>query len=148
MTKQRLAVIGTVLGVGATFLHAADKKVQMKDLPPAVQKAVQERTKGATLVGLATEKEGGKTVYEVETKVNGKTRDMLLDATGRLIEVEDEVAIDSVPPVVKAALEGRGTVLKVESVTRGTTVTYEAEVEKNGRKSEIALGADGKSLKK
>ena len=148
MKMRSLVVAGTLLGMSASVVFAADKKVQMKDLPAAVQQAVQAQTKGATLVGLATEREAGKTLYEAETKVNGKTRDLLFDASGRLLEVEEETSIDSVPPAVKTALASRGKLLRLETLTKGTAVTYEAQVEKNGKKSEVELGADGKIVKK
>ena len=127
---------------------AADKKVQMKDLPAAVQNTVQaEEAKGATIVGLATEVEGGRKMYEVETTIGGHTRDLLLNAAGAIVETEEETAIDAVPAAVKAALEARGKVGKVETVTRGTRVTYEAVVEKDGRKTEVAVNAAGKAIK-
>lgn len=47
----------------------------------------------------------------------------------------------------RGALEARGTVGKVETVTKGTTVTYEAVVEKNGKKTEVAVNAAGKPIK-
>jgi hypothetical protein len=72
-----------VVAVGLVGLAAADKKIQMKDLPQPVQKAVQqEEARGVTIVGLATDVETGKTMYEVETTVNGHTRDLLFDAAG------------------------------------------------------------------
>lgn len=141
-------VIALALALGLTGLSAADKKVQMKDLPAAVQKTVQaEEAKGAKIVGLATEVEGGKTMYEVETIVGGHTRDLLLDAVGRIVETEEATSIDAVPAAVKAALEARGKVGKVETVTKGKTVTYEAVVDKNGKKTEVAVNASGKPIK-
>lgn len=141
-------IVTLALALTVTGLSAADKKVQMKDLPAAVQKTVQaEEAKGARIVGLATEVEGGKTMYEVETTVGGKTKDLLLNAAGAIVETEEETAIDAVPDAVKAALEARGKVGKVETVTKGRTVTYEAIVEKNGKKTEVAVNAAGKAIK-
>jgi uncharacterized membrane protein YkoI len=138
-----------VVAIGLVGLGAADKKIQMKDLPQPVQKAVQqEEAKGAKIVGLASEVEAGKTMYEVETTVNGHTRDLLFDASGKLVETEEETPISEVPGAVKAALEARGKVLKVETLTKGSIVTYEAQVEKNGKKSEVEVDANGKTPKK
>jgi uncharacterized membrane protein YkoI len=148
MTTRTLTLSVAVLALAVAGLSAADKKIQRKDLPPAVEKAVQlEETKGATVKGLAIEVEGGKKMYEVETTVNGYSRDLLFYATGRLVEAEEATTLDAVPAAVKAALEASGKVLMVETVTKGKTVTYEATVEKNGKKSEVAVGADGKRLK-
>jgi len=33
--------------------------------------------------------------------------------------------------------------LRVESVTKGSTVSYEAVIRKNGKKSEVAVNSDG-----
>jgi uncharacterized membrane protein YkoI len=148
MTKMStFAVPALAILLGAASLAAADKKIQAKDLPPAVQKAIPEETKGATIRGYAKEVEGGKTMYEVETTVNGHSRDLLFDATGRLVEAEEATTLDAVPAAVKLTLEARGKVLSVETVTKGKAVTYEGVVEKNGKKSEVAVTADGKPIK-
>jgi len=113
-----------------------------------VQQAVrQEEAKGARIVGLSKEVEDGKTMYEVETTVNGHTRDLLLDATGAIVETEEATPLAAVPPAVKRALEAQGTVISVETVTKGKTVTYEAQVQKSGRKSEVAVDAAGNRIK-
>jgi uncharacterized membrane protein YkoI len=125
----------------------ADTPVKMEDLPPAVQKAVKEQTKDATLVGLSKEKEKGKTFYEAETKVSGKTRDLLFDATGSVVDVEEEVDLASIPAGAKAAIEKKsagGTIEKVETVTHGSTVSYEAAIKtKAGKKIEYSVNPDG-----
>lgn len=132
----------------ATAALAADKKVQLKDLPATVQKAVQVETKDSTIVGYAEEREHGKVFYEVETKVGGMTRDLLFDATGALVAVEEEVALDTLPPAVTKAFNASGKVLKAESITEGSTVTYEARVQgKNGKTSEVVVDAAGQPVK-
>jgi hypothetical protein len=125
---------------------AAEKPVKMKDLPAPVQKAVQEQIKDAQLRGLSRETENGKVFYEAETMVNGKSRDILMDANGAVVEVEEETTLDNVPAPVKATLEKSAQsakILKVETVTKGSVVSYEAVVTKNGKKSEVVVAADG-----
>ena len=128
----------------------AAKKLKMKDLPPAVQKTVEAETKNAQLVGIASEKEGGKTVYELETKVNGMGRDLMIDGAGSILSVEEEVTIDKIPAAARAAMEKAavgGKIAKVEILTKDKTVTYEAAIAKNGKTSEVTFTADGKPLK-
>ena len=148
---RKLILMSLVLGIaGATGALASEKKVKMADLPSAVQQTVKEQTKGATLVGLNKEIEGGKTTYEAETKVNGRSRDVEIDESGAVVAIEEEVALDSIPAAAKAAIEKQvagGKIRKVESVTKGSTVTYEAAVTINGKKSEIAVAADGSPVK-
>ena len=122
----------------------------MKDLPAAVQNAVKKQTGGAQFRGFAQEVEKGKTFYEAETIVNGKSRDILFDGNGALVEVEEETTLDSIPAAAKGALEkaaAGGKITKVETVTAGSKVKYEAAITKGRKKSEFAVGADGSVVK-
>src|SRR5437762_5964683 len=105
-----------------TTAQASEKKVKMKDLPKAVQKTVQEQSKGADSIrGLTKEVEHGKTYYEVELRVNGHGKDILIDSAGSIVEVEEEVTMASLPPAVKTAIEskaGKGRIVKVDSITK------------------------------
>lgn len=83
---------------------------------------------------------------EVETRVNGKSRDLTIDAAGALVSVEEPVWIDAIPAAAKAAIEKLavgGKIKSVESVTKGQTVTYEAVIVKGLKKSEVVVAADG-----
>lgn len=148
MTNRMFALTAAVVLATGAGLFASEKKIQLKNMPAAVQKAVEEHTKGSTIVGYVEEHEDGKVFYEAETKVSGRTRDLLFDANGVLVEVEEEVAADTLPAAVKTALSTRGKVLKVEAVTKGSIVTYEAEVEKNGKKSEVVMDARGNAIER
>jgi uncharacterized membrane protein YkoI len=125
----------------------AESKLKVEDLPAAAQKTVKEQTQNAKLVGLGKEKEGGKTVYELETMVNGKSRDLMIDSTGAILSVEDEVALDSIPAAAKKAIQEKaagGKIAKVETVTKGSEVSYEAAyTSKGGKKAEYGVNADG-----
>jgi uncharacterized membrane protein YkoI len=132
--------------IASAVAFAGETSVKMKDLPPAVQKTVEEQTRGAQIKGLSKEIEKGKTTYEVETMLNGKARDLLIDSTGALVSVEEPVAIDTIPAAAKAAIEklaAGGKIKSIESVTKGPTVSYEAVIVKGLKKSEVVVGADG-----
>ncbi|MEI9976879.1 MAG: hypothetical protein WDO73_35420 [Ignavibacteriota bacterium] len=133
-------------------LLAAAATLTLKDLPPVVQKTVQERTKGADIKGISSETEHGKTTYEIETMVNGKHRDLDIDSKGVVTEVEDETDIASIPPAAKATIAKKATggrIVLVETVTAGgSIVAYEAEyIDKNGRKREVRVKPDGAEVK-
>jgi hypothetical protein len=137
-----------LLAAAAVIAGAAEKRVELKDLPPAVQKTVQDQTKGADIKGISVETEHGKASYEVETMINGKHRDLEIDAKGAVVEIEDETPIANLPPAVRTTIGKKamgGRVIMVETVTNGTTiVAYEAEyIDKNGRKREVRVKPDG-----
>src|SRR3954467_10439875 len=88
-----------------------EKSVKMKDLPAPVQQTVREQSKGAVIRGLAQETGNGVTNYEVELKINGHNKDVLIDPNGSVVEIEEQVTLSSLPPAVKTAIvqsAGRG----------------------------------------
>ena len=127
-----------------------EKKIQRSDLPAAVEKTVAAQTQGATVRGFSQEKENGQTYYEAELSVNGHSKDILIDSTGAVAEVEEQVALDSLSSAVKDGLQakaGKGKLVKVESITKhDKLVAYEAKVSTGGKRSEVQVGPDGKPL--
>ncbi|MEP6916606.1 MAG: hypothetical protein ABJC89_13225 [Acidobacteriota bacterium] len=127
----------------------AETTLKVNELPPAVKATVEAETRTATLKGLSREKENGKTVYELETLVNGRTRDLMIDAAGQVYVVEEQLDVDKAPAPVRAALEAKGTIVLLESVLQHGRTTYEGQVKtKAGRKVAMELDANGKPMKK
>ncbi len=147
----RLAVLALVTGLAVlTSAQAQEKKIKREDLPPAVERTVAAQSQSATIKGFSSEVEGGKTLYEVELTVNGHGKDISMDKDGNIVEVEEEVTMDSLPPQVKAGLTkaaGSGTITKVESLTKGVKlVAYEADVKNGSKRSEVQVGPNGNKL--
>jgi len=128
----------------------SERRIKLKDLPTAVRKTVDEQSQGATLRGLSKEVENGKTFYEAELKIDGHNKDVLIDASGTVVEIEEQVALASLPPNVKATLDkavGNGKILRIESITKNNSIeAYEAHVNKAGKRSEIKVAADGQLI--
>ena len=147
-------VSGAVLVLGLLFsvANAQEKKITRKQLPPAVEKTVAAETQGASIKGFAREVEKGQTFYEASLAVNGHNKDILMDPSGNIVEVEEQVMMDSLPAAVQAALKkaaGRGAIQSVESITKnGTLVAYEGHVKRGLKRSEIQVGPQGEKLKR
>ena len=81
--------------------------------------------------------------------VSGHSKDVLIDKDGGVVEVEEQVAFDSLPATVREGLRnkaGQGKIVKVESLTKhDKLVAYEAKVA-DGKTKEIQVGPDGKPL--
>ena len=140
-------VVGLMV-VGSAF--AQEKKIKRSELPAAVEKTVVEQSKGATIRGFSEEKENGQTTYEAEMLVDGHTKDVQMDSNGAVMEIEEQVDLQTMSAEVKAGLEakaGKGKITKVESITKkDKLVAYEAQVVTDGKKSEVQVGPDGKPL--
>ncbi len=127
-----------------------EKKIKRSDLPAAVEKTVIAESQGATIRGFSKEREDGQTLYEAELMVSGHSKDILMNANGAIVEVEEQVAMDSLSPAVRDGLQakaGTGRLVKVESLTKNDKlVAYEAQVVTNGKRSEVQVGPGGNTL--
>jgi hypothetical protein len=144
-------LLGCITGlVAASLVAGQEKRISESELPAAVKKSAGEQSRGAKVLGYSKEVEHKKTCYELEMKVNGHAKDVLMDASGAVVEVEEEVSLDSLSPAVKDGLEkaaGSGQIMKVESLTkRGTLVAYEAQVRSGQKRSEVQVGPNGEIL--
>lgn len=148
--KCRGFVVAALVAVSSVAYAAPqDVKAKVARLPPAVKATVEAESKGATIKGISSEKENGKTVYELETLVSGRTRDLMIDAAGKVYVVEEQLDPAKAPAPVRAALEAKGKIVVLESVMQGGKTTYEGQVQpKTGKKIALELNADGTPVKK
>jgi hypothetical protein len=141
----------TLLALPLAFVLAA-AGLELKNLPAPVQKTVQDTLKGGQIKSISKESEHGVTQYEVETMLNGKHRDFNVDTKGKLIVVEEEVDIASIPAAARAAIEKKaagGKVRMLETVDKGDgVILYEASyTSKVGKKAAVLVKADGTETK-
>ena len=150
MKKYYFAVFAAGALVLAGTVSSQERKIKRSELPSAVENTVAAQSAGATIRGFSTEKENGQTIYEAEMMVNGHSKDVSMTADGSIVEMEEQVALNSLSPEVKSGLQakaGRGKILKVESLTKKEKlVAYEAQVVTKGKRSEVQVGPDGKPL--
>jgi uncharacterized membrane protein YkoI len=139
-----------LFGLSAALMAGAmlaESTLKLGDLPAAAQTTIKEQTKNATITNISKETEKGKTLYEVESTVNGKSRDLMVDPAGKLISVEEETTLESIPAAAREAIQKKvagAKIKKVEILTQGSAVSYEAAYTgKNGKTVEVGVNADG-----
>ena len=146
MLRLSAVVLATLIATGTAA--AQERKITRRQLPPAVGRTVTAQSQGAKVRGFAQEQENGQTLYEAELTVNGHSKDIMIDSTGTVVEVEEQVRLSALPAAVQAGLRagaGSGRITKIESITKqGQLVGYEAHVTTKGKRSEIQVGPDGK----
>jgi len=148
----RFFVAVLAIGLMYSIAVAQEKKIKREQLPLAVEKTVAQESQSATIKGFATEVEHRQRFYEVSLIVDGHGKDILMDKNGNIVEVEEEVSLNSLPSAVQEALRkaaGSGTIETVESLTKkGTLVAYEGHVKTGKRRSEIQVGPNGEKLRR
>jgi hypothetical protein len=140
------------IGGAALAQEKKGKGLQLNDLPAVVQKTVQANLQGGEIRNIGKEREDGLEQYEVETVLNGKSRDFNVDAKGNLLVLEVATTIDAIPAAAKASIlkhVAGGKLAVVETFTKtGQPMMYEASyADKNGKRHEVLVKADGTETK-
>ena len=150
--NRRLIAASLVLVTSGAVSHAAEQEIERSQLPPAVEKTLAEQSREATIRGIEKYRSAGGTRYEAGLTLGGHRRDIVMDESGAVVAIEDEVAFDSLPPVVKAGLRtaaGSGSIAKVEMVTKaGRVASYEARVVTGEKGSRVEVDPNGRPLAK
>jgi hypothetical protein len=144
-----MRVLIVLIAIG---MVASAEGLKVKDLPAAVQKTVQANLNGGEIKNISKEKEDGVEQYEVESVLNGKSRDFNVDAKGNLLVVEAATTLDAIPAAAKASILKKvadGKLATVETFTKtGQAAMFEASyTDKNGKKHEVLVKADGTETK-
>jgi uncharacterized membrane protein YkoI len=151
---MRIAQAVKLAAVTCLFLAlsvlAQERKIKRSDLPAAVEQTVAAQSLGGSILGFSEERENGQIFYEAEMTVNGHSRDVLMDAGGLVVEIEEQIAMDTLPTDVQDALHaksGKGKIVTVESITKhDKLVAYEATIRTKGKRSEVQVDPQGKRL--
>ena len=79
--------------------------------------------------------------------VGGHTKDVLIGIDGAVVEIEEQVALASLPPAVRATIEknaGKGKIKVVESIMKNNSLfAYEAHIVSAGKTREIKVAPNG-----
>lgn len=155
-TISFMVLIGVTVCIAA---YAGRHERGKNSLPAAVKTAIQALYPEAVIEEVEVEREGLK-LYEVELEQdNGQEVEVTVSSDGTIVEVETEVAMGSIPQVVAEAIAQVSEGAKIKEIEKEVTyavvrlvnldtprITYEAELIKDGKKSEIKVAADGTVL--
>ena len=148
-TKQWFAMIVT----SVAFLGAAradDAKDAKKDAcPAAVTKAIDKAFPKSTITKCKPEKEHGQAQFEVKlTKADGTKAEVDLSPDGKILQVEEKIAIDKVPAAVMKGFAAKYPKAKADSAEKQTPSegkpTYEIAFQGDKGRVEATFTEDGK----
>ena len=144
----RISAVIVAAFLAASVSEAAARKVKKADLPEEVRKTAERESTGARVVAYWQDDADGMSIYEVDLKVQGHDKGVLIDGDGGVIAVQEEVAWDDLAPGVQEGirnLANGGKIGKAHSVSQGGDVVgYGADVERDGQTIHIEVGPDGR----
>lgn len=149
MIKLTMILLSASLSVSACAAENAEKSVALDKIPAAAAKSLKERAGGAKITNLSEEKDEGKVVYEARFTARGHIHEITVDGSGKLMSDEQVIAVTESPDPVRAAIAKEaagGKVDKLEHITEGGKVFYEALISTKGKREEVKFGRDGKVL--
>ncbi len=127
---------------------ADEESIPVDKLPAAVLKATKAKFPKAKIEEASKEVEDGVTTYEVALKDGERDLEVTLKPDGTILEIEKEIAADSLPEAVKKAVAAKYPKAKIEEaeeITQGEDgpVLYEVDL----GSVELTLDATGKIVK-
>ncbi|MFI5281112.1 MAG: hypothetical protein ACHQU1_11480 [Gemmatimonadales bacterium] len=141
MTTRSAAALLALL-VTYTALAAQERAVQASRVPAAVREALARAYPTATALHWTSEREHGRTIYEVESTDGAIHRDLQIVSDGTIIETETQVAPEQLPPAVRSAAAAAGGRIRIaEVVVTGRDTVY--EIKRLNQRGELRLLRDG-----
>lgn len=137
----------------AAVTWADEEDIPVDKLPKAVVDAIHAKYQNAKLVGAEKETQADKTFYEVNIKHEDRTIELLLTPEGKIVVVEQPIAIKDLPKAVTEAVEKqypKGTVKNADETIRERKATYAVLLEdvvmigKEKQKVHLLFDAAGK----
>jgi len=157
-TFRTIACILAIVVVSAAIALAADKgkehakeqKLTKKDLPATVLASFEKAYPKAEIKEISKETEDSVTTYEI-VSVEGKARrTVAYAADGKQTEIEEAITEKDLPDAARQSLTKdypKGKLEKVEKVTKGDVVMYEAKVLIGKERTEVVFDSTGKLVK-
>ena len=148
MTTTRIFLAGLAACGLAVAFDGDSFATKFERLPQAVQETANAHMGSAFPVSISSAKGEQGWDYQVNTRLNGKYHDLVIDEKGRLVAVKDETDLASIPAAAKAAIEKQAAAAKImtlEKVTEGAQVSYVSLMKDDaqGTYVQVRVAADG-----
>jgi hypothetical protein len=145
----RVGVLVVALSAGVAWAEEdKEGKVDLKNVPRAVLKAVKDKFPKAKIVSASKEKENDKIVYELQIKNEGRSADVTVTPEGKITTVETTIDFKDLPKDVAAAFKKKypnAKVQKTEEVGDGDKITaYEMLIVFGKKTLEVKFDPKGK----
>ena len=117
-------------------------------LPNSVRETATANMDNAFPVSISAAKGEQGWDYQVNTVVNGKYHNLVIDSAGKLVTIKDETDLAALPSPAKSALEKQAStakILKLEKLTESGQITYGAVLkdEAQGTLVQVRVTPDG-----
>jgi uncharacterized membrane protein YkoI len=144
-----LAAVAVSVGITACVSAGGEKEdaVSMDKVPQAAKDALEQYASESDVKGVEKGDQDGTKVYEFDITQGARSFELAVTPDGKFMGTEENIQLTDMPEAAQAALKaqtGDGKLSGFEkAVGQNHKTTYEADIEKNGKKTEVAVDADG-----
>jgi uncharacterized membrane protein YkoI len=143
-----VAVLIAVLMFGIFGCNSVHK-VTLSQVSKPARTTIEKLTAGGEIKMIEKETSNGKTIYDVEARVNGKDVEYDIADDGEVLTSEESLPYDSLPAAVKQAAEkyfGSAKGLNASKEIEEDKTYYEIEGKKNSKEISLKLDETGRIL--
>src|SRR5262245_53517807 len=129
------------------FILAVTAAAFAQGLPQAIKNAFDKTYPGASIASASQIQDAGQTVFRIVSVDRGRSRVVLYESGGKVVEVAEQVEEKDLPKPVAAAMHSHPRAIYVSGmkVTRGTNVEYRLTL-RGTRKTAMIAKPDGTVL--
>jgi uncharacterized membrane protein YkoI len=127
----------------------SEERIKRASVPTSVLSAFEKSYPKAIVRGYSREDEGGKTVYEIESRDRGVNRDVSYDSDGNIVSIEESIQYAELPEPVRDTISRdypKGKVIKSERLLKDSTTQFEVVVKSGKHTVELVYDSEGRSV--
>jgi hypothetical protein len=147
-----VAVIGIIVGCAALKEGGAEKEeaVSLSQVPAAAKHTLKDYATEAEVKTVAKGDQDGTQVYEFDIEQGARKFELTVTPGGKFMGTEEDVELSTLPAATQATLTAQAQGGKLEgcekAVDENHKTVYEGVIDKNGKKTEYAVDANGKII--
>ena len=141
--------------------NLAGRKMQMNELPQAVQNTIRAHSNGAPIEDIDRETKDGRTVYDVAFKRDGKNTELKINEDGSIIQDNKKgiladaklpnfgnrkMQLNELPAPVQKTIRAHANGAPIEDIDRETKdgrTVYDVAFKRDGKNTELKVAEDG-----
>jgi uncharacterized membrane protein YkoI len=147
----RILALGLTIAVSTTVAFAAEEKeeaISLDKVPAAVRKSLATYAKDSEVKRVELGDQDGTKVYEFDIEQGSTKFELTLSKKGKFMGKEQEIQLSDMPSAAQTALKAKAGAAKLSSFEKAEDqkhkITYEGVIEKDGKKTEVAVDENGK----
>ena len=148
MMITRIFLAGLAASALALAYSGDSFAAKFEAMPKAVQDTAAANMQNALPVSINSTKGEQGMEYQINTRLNGESHNLVIDEKGKLLAVKDGTDLASIPAAVKAAIQKEAAaseIVTLEKITEGGLVSYGAVMKDDapGKFVHVRVAADG-----